>query len=579
MNIFLIDFGSTNVKYSVYNTETDSFEQSGSEKFPLAEIDDGIHYRVSKKKIKALILKLFNYAAEMCEKCFVSVQMHGYLFQDSSGEFTDYISWRDKSGNIKENELSSIDFYSRGTSLKENLPLVKILNSKQDVVGAEFYTLGSYIAFLLTARNITHITDACASGFYMFDGQFCEDKYFKGLTFPECTKQVECIGKYRGMDIFSPMGDHQISFMGSGAGADKYLLNIGTATQISCLGDGEYPKGDYEKRPYFDDKGLITVSGIVGGAELYKGQGIDKFFNSVEDALKLLPEKTGVIVGGGGAGLVFERLCKRLKERGVKCEMAKENIGREGLKVIAKKTLIKMGVMLSEMTFPNYPVIFKNCGLDFFIIDNEHGAFDYSAVSALLMNSRLSGFNSIIRLGSNSRDSIIKFADAGTDGFLLPMTDCAEDIKKVVEYAKYMPIGKRGISTTRAHTLYNPPELNEYMSAANERIKVYAQIETKMGVENIKEILNIEGVDGVFIGPNDLSADLGCIGDIKPVLDCIETVADAVRKAGKVWGVITQNSKIISFSKENDVNMISYGSELNMIKDGCANIKNGIEKA
>ena len=76
------------------------------------------------------------------------------------------------------------------------------------------------------------------------------------------------------------------------------------------------------------------------------------------------------------------------------------------------------------------------------------------------------------------------------------MTNTADDIKKVVEYAKYAPVGKRGISTMRAHTLYAPPSLCEYMPLANERIKVYAQIETVSGVVNIEEILSVNGVDG-----------------------------------------------------------------------------------
>ena len=65
------------------------------------------------------------------------------------------------------------------------------------------------------------------------------------------------------------------------------------------------------------------------------------------------------------------------------------------------------------------------------------------------------------------------------------MTNTADDVRKVVEYAKYSPIGKRGISTMRAHTLYAPPSLAEYMLEANERVKVYAQIETELGVKNI----------------------------------------------------------------------------------------------
>lgn len=510
-------------------------------------------------------------AADKCERCFISVQMHGFLLRKGENEFTDYISWRDKSGNMESPELSHIDFYERGTSLKKNLPIVKLFGESGNVFECEFYTLGSYIAYLLTNKNVTHITDACASGFYMFDGSVCKDKPFENLKMPICCKNIECIGRYLGMDIYTPMGDHQISFLGSGTGNDKYLLNIGTATQLSCLGDGDYPAGNYEKRPYFNGQGLITVSGLVGGAELYKGRGMEELINSIENALQILPSKSGMLVGGGGAGLVFEKLSKRFGK--LNCEVAKENIGREGLKMIAEDFRIKSGVMLSEMEFANYPVIFKKCGLDFMIIDNEHGAFDFSAVSRLLMNSKLVGFHSIVRLGSNSRENITKFADAGAEGFLLPMTNRGADIEKVVEYAKYLPIGKRGISTTRAHTLYHPPALKDYMQSANENMKVYAQIETQAGVEHICEIINIAGVDGVFIGPNDLSADLGCIGDIEPVCRCIEQVAGEVKKAGKVWGIITQNNELIDFSKKHNVNMISYGSELNMIKDGCRKIK------
>ncbi|MBR5011061.1 MAG: hypothetical protein IKY12_00730, partial [Clostridia bacterium] len=163
--------------------------------------------------------------------------------------------------------------------------------------------------------------------------------------------------------------------------------------------------------------------------------------------------------------------------------------------------------------------------------------------------------------------------DAGTDGFLLPMTNTAEDIKKVVEYAKYAPIGKRGISTMRAHTLYNPPSLSEYMPLANEFVKVYAQIETAKGVESIEKILNVNGVDGVFIGPNDLSCDLGCIGDNAPVLEAIEKVANAARKSGKPWGIITTTKELIEKATLCGASMFSYGSELNMLANECKKIR------
>ena len=244
--------------------------------------------------------------------------------------------------------------------------------------------------------------------------------------------------------------------------------------------------------------------------------------------------------------------------------------------MIANSNKIEAGTMLSEIGFTNFPIILKNNKMDFFIIDCEHGAFDFSVLSSLIVKAKLVGIKAIIRLGDNRREVITKLADAGATGFLLPMTNCAEDIREVVKYAKYSPIGKRGLSTTRAHTLYNPPELKNYMKSANENMRIYAQIETMEGVNNIQSILDTEGVDGVFIGPNDLSDDCGCIGNTEPIKKCIETVGKAVQQMQKQWGIITANKELLDFSVSCGVNMISCGSELNMLIDGCKKIKKTI---
>ncbi len=238
---------------------------------------------------------------------------------------------------------------------------------------------------------------------------------------------------------------------------------------------------------------------------------------------------------------------------------------------------IKAGTMLSEIGFTNFPIILKNNGMDFFIIDCEHGAFDQTILASLIVKAKLVGMQAIIRIGDNRREMITKLADMGATGFLLPMTNCAEDIAKVVEYGKYSPIGKRGISTTRAHTFYNPPKLEDYKKQANEDMKIYAQIETAQGVQNIASILGVEGVDGVFIGPNDLSDDLACIGNNEPVKACIKTVSEAAENTKKQWGIITANKELLDFSTACGVNMISCGSELNMLIDGCKKIRNEIK--
>lgn len=230
-----------------------------------------------------------------------------------------------------------------------------------------------------------------------------------------------------------------------------------------------------------------------------------------------------------------------------------------------------MGIMLSEIAFPKMPVLFKNAGLSFFILDYEHGGFDYSAMAEILFSARLCGIRSVVRLADNGRKDIIKLADMGADGFLLPMTNTAEDIAKVVRYAKYRPEGERGISTMRAHTMYMPPDACAYRIAANERMKIYAQIETKSGVENIGNILTVAGVDGCFVGPNDLSDDYGCLGNgnADEILSAIRKVGDTAQSAKKTAGVITANGGYLKEAEKNGFTMFSVGSELNAIADYC----------
>lgn len=237
------------------------------------------------------------------------------------------------------------------------------------------------------------------------------------------------------------------------------------------------------------------------------------------------------------------------------------------------------GLMLSEVAFSNMPLIFKNSGLDFFILDCEHGSFDYSDISKIVTTAKLCGIKVIIRIPDNSRRDIIRFMDMGATGLLLPMTNNAEDIRQVVKYAKYQPIGQRGISTMRAHTLYNPPKVTDYMPIANAYTEIYAQIETAKGVENIAEILAVEGVHGCLIGPNDLSADYGCLGNssASEILSAIKKVGAECRKQGKVGGIITANKNYIQCAEESELEMYSVGSELNAIAKYCKEITKNIK--
>lgn len=211
-----------------------------------------------------------------------------------------------------------------------------------------------------------------------------------------------------------------------------------------------------------------------------------------------------------------------------------------------KKNEVSIGVMLSEIPFANLAVVFKSSGLDFFIVDTEHGAFDYAALSGIIMTSRLVKIPVIIRLANNGRKEITRLMDMGADGLLLSMANNRQDVETVIQHAKYSPLGKRGISITRPHTFYAPPSLTEYMSSANKRTLIFAQIETLEGLNNIEDILQAEGLSGVIVGPNDLSCDLNCIGNTDLILRAIEKVAESAHNCNKLSGIITAKKSICS---------------------------------
>ena len=561
----LMDIGSTFVKYAVFDSLEDKYIISEKLPFPSPCSEDP--FTVGRRQIETVVKAVMATAKENdCARVFISVQMHGFFIKYKSGEFSDYFSWRSGGGDLESEDLLSIDFSKRGTRLKANLPIAKLYRNKTELVGAEYFTLGSYIAYLLTGKNEAHKTDAYASGFYLLDGSKDEET-IPGLVLPTVHDEVDVCGTWCGIRIYSPVGDHAASVYGSGLGEDTYLLNIGTTSQIAFVGEGKAPSDMWESRPYFENgKTLFTLGNLFYG--LYKDT--DRYCNEAAKIINSLPKRAKILVGGGGALDIMEKLsaCVDMPCTSVGC-----SIGLEGLVNLAKQKRTSVGSMLSEVPFTNMPLIMKNSGLDFMIVDNEHGTFDYTFLAKMFTVSRMADFRTIVRIPDNSRAWITKCVDAGADGFLLPMTNRAEDIEKVVEYAKYAPVGKRGISTMRAHTLYAPPALSEYMPAANERIKVYAQIETAKGVENIEEILATTGVDGVFIGPNDLSCDLGCIGDNAPIFEAIENVSAAAKKVCKPFGIITTTKALLDKATECGASMISYGSELNMLANECKKIR------
>ena len=227
-----------------------------------------------------------------------------------------------------------------------------------------------------------------------------------------------------------------------------------------------------------------------------------------------------------------------------------------------------VGTMVNIMSHPDIPRILQSCGFDFFIIDCEHGSFDYSQVASMVAVAKAVDLPVLVRIPGALREPVLRLMEMGADGLMLPSTDTPELARKLVEYAKYAPMGKRGMSMMRAHNRYIPvPDPVAYMKQANEDTILIAQIESAEGVGNIDEILSIDGIDVAFMGPNDLCCDLGVTGNQKApeYLECVDKVIAAAKRHGKYCGNHCMTPAAYEQWHGKGMNFNLYSNEVNMI--------------
>ena len=163
-------------------------------------------------------------------------------------------------------------------------------------------------------------------------------------------------------------------------------------------------------------------------------------------------------------------------------------------------------------------------GFDWLFIDAEHSPLSAKEVRNIIQTA--GSTPCLVRIASKEKVQIQQALDSGSAGIIVPSINTAEDAQYVVECAKYPPNGSRGIGLSRANTY--GLRFHEYLERANQELAVVIQAEHIDAVNNIERICSVEGIDGVFVGPYDLSASLNKTGllDDKEVVSAIEHVRD-----------------------------------------------------
>lgn len=227
-----------------------------------------------------------------------------------------------------------------------------------------------------------------------------------------------------------------------------------------------------------------------------------------------------------------------------------------------------IGTMINIVDHPDFVKIFKTCGFDYFIIDCEHGYMEYSKAAAMIALAKEMNIAALVRIPQASRECIMRFMEMGADGLMLPNTDTAEQARQMVSYAKYAPLGNRGISMMRGHNGYIPVASPiEYMKKANEETLLIAQIESAQSIQNIEEILSVDGIDIAFMGPNDLCHNLGIFGqqDNPLYIESLDKVIAASKKAGKYCGTHGMNASALKKWIAKGMTFNLYSNEVSML--------------
>ncbi len=190
----------------------------------------------------------------------------------------------------------------------------------------------------------------------------------------------------------------------------------------------------------------------------------------------------------------------------------------------------------TSLAHPSVTEIFTRMEVDFVGIDIEHSTISQEQSQHIIGACQANDTLCLPRVASHNMEMVKRLLDSGADGIIVPMVSSPEEVKELISWCKYPPIGKRSFGIARGQGYGF--DFNEYIEGWNESSLLIVQIESIRGVEDIEAILSFEEIDGAMIGPYDLSGSLGIPGqlDDPQVSAAVEKVIVACSKFGKACG-------------------------------------------
>jgi 2-keto-3-deoxy-L-rhamnonate aldolase RhmA len=222
-----------------------------------------------------------------------------------------------------------------------------------------------------------------------------------------------------------------------------------------------------------------------------------------------------------------------------------------------------VGHMVWEFASRGMARILESAGVDFAVYDMEHSGYDISTISDLLAYTHGTTFAPFVRVPEGRYHFLARVLDAGALGVMVGNVKTPEQAAYIVDSAKYPPVGHRGLGLSHAHNNYIAPNSSEYLEYANRNTTVICQIESPEGLANAEAIAATPGVDVLWIGHFDLSANMGIVAQFDhPAFDqALETVIAAAHKHGKYAAIQPGSPQQLEAWGKKDFDILSYGAD------------------
>ena len=228
----------------------------------------------------------------------------------------------------------------------------------------------------------------------------------------------------------------------------------------------------------------------------------------------------------------------------------------------------------SSMTSPHVAGVIAATGYDCVTLDMQHGAHDAASIFACTESVRRGGAHVVVRVPVGANDMVSRALDFGAEAIIAPMINSVADAQAFAQAAKYPPMGQRSWGPTRAIELTDASGGSAFLLSQNAATMSFAMIETREALECLDEILDLDGIDGVFVGPADLSIALNngaTVDPLGPVVGAAaHDIAKRARAKGKVAAIFCVDDARAKTYAEQGFQLIALQTDSGMIARGAA---------